>query len=42
METFIDNFGNLHEVFDGILGYNDVHGCEGLLLVETPDVEFVD
>jgi hypothetical protein len=42
METFIDNPGNLHEVFDGILGYNDMHGREGLLLIQAPDVQFVD
>jgi hypothetical protein len=42
VKTSIDHFGNLDKVFDRILGYNDVHGCEGLFLVEAPDVEFMD
>jgi hypothetical protein len=42
VETFINDASDAHEVLDGVLRNNNVHRGEGLLLIQTPNVEFMD
>lgn len=42
METLVDDLGSLQEVGNRSIRDDDMHGGEGFLLVETPDVELMD
>lgn len=42
VKAFIDDFRHCEETRYGSIRYDDMHGSKGLLLVKTPDVEFVD
>lgn len=42
MEALIHGVSYLYELGDGFLGDDNMDGCQRLLLVEAPDVEFVD
>lgn len=42
METLVHRVRDLHKLGDRFLGNGDVDGCQCFLLVEPPDVEFVD
>ena len=42
MKALIHGVSYLHKLGDRFLGNGDVDGCQCFLLVEAPDVEFVD
>lgn len=42
MQALADSAGSGHEVRHVVVGHDDVGGCDGFLLVETPDVQLVD